>query len=81
MPSTMLARRSIVSNRSMQERTFGLGAQGDLVEIWRQAVQGNAAARRALLRRILPASTSGALAPVFNIAGRATSRRPDRAAA
>ena len=70
-----------MSNRSMQDRSFGLGAQGDIVEIWRQAVQGNAVARRVLLRRIMPESVIGAVAPVITIDGLVAGRRPDRAAA
>jgi len=70
-----------VSNRSMPDRSFGLGVQGDIVEIWRQAVLGNAVARRVLLRRIMPESVTGAVAPVITIDGLAAGRRPDRAAA
>jgi hypothetical protein len=70
-----------MSNRAIQDRSFGMGGQGDIVEIWRQAVLGNAAARRFMLRRIMPASEIGGLAPVITIDALVAGRQPDRAAA
>lgn len=70
-----------MSNQALQERSVGMAAPGDIVEIWRQAVQGDAPARRALLRRIMPASAIGGQAPVITIDALVAGRRPERAAA
>ena len=69
-----------MSNRTLTKGSL-LDTQGDVVEIWRQAVLGNALARRALLRRIMPSSAAGVSPAIIELDALMAYRRPDRAAA
>ncbi|HJZ48849.1 MAG TPA: hypothetical protein VKE41_16840 [Roseiflexaceae bacterium] len=70
-----------MNNRTILKGSAALDIRGDIVEVWRQAVLGDAAARRALLRRIMPASLVDVSPAIIDIDVLAARRRPDRAAA
>ena len=49
-------RSEIMSNQIRHNRSVAIEEQDAIVALWRQAVLGDAAARRTLLQRMLPAS-------------------------
>ena len=57
-----------------------IDTHGDIVALWQQAVLGNAKARQALLKRIMPASAVG-MTPAVEIDSLSAYRKQVRAAA
>jgi hypothetical protein len=68
-----------VNKRMTYNGTMAPSTRDDVVDLWRQAVLGDASARRSFLLRIMPQSEMPA-APVIEFDSRAGRRRRDRAA-
>jgi hypothetical protein len=68
-----------VNKLSTLNGMMAIDKHDDIVELWRQAVLGQASARRALLSRVMPASERPAAASVIAFAPRSAGRH-DRAA-
>jgi hypothetical protein len=70
-----------VNNQTLFNGSVALDPQAEIVELWRQAVLGDAAARRIFLQRIMPASALPALPVPIEFAPRPARRQQTRAAA
>jgi hypothetical protein len=66
--------------RNLNNATAASDERGDIVDIWRAAVLGAAAQRRAFLRRIMPGDNMVAQPEVIEFAARAPRKQPARAA-
>lgn len=69
-----------MSIRKLNNAAAALEERGDIVDMWRGAVLGGAAPRRAFLLRIMPSSGMPEQPEVIEFAARAAHKRPARAA-
>jgi hypothetical protein len=74
-------RSTIMNNQTRQNGSMAIEERVEIVALWRQAVLGDAAARRALLWRIMPASAIEMPPVIIEFDMRRAHRQPDRVAA
>jgi hypothetical protein len=70
-----------VNNQTLFNGSVALDPQAEIVELWRQAVLGDAAARQIFLRRIMPESALPTLPALIEFAPRLARPQQTRAAA
>jgi len=70
-----------MNNRTIHNGSAARDMHGDIIEMWRLALLGDATARRTLLRRIMPASVVGSAPAIIEIDALPARRQPSRAAA
>jgi hypothetical protein len=69
-----------VTIRKLNNEAVAIGEREDIVDMWRAAVQGGAAPRRAFLLRIMPSAAISTQPDVIEFEAHAARLRPARAA-